>query len=85
MFPTIDKDKLGFSVTGGKGVGRQLNATQTTNADAVLTTSGMHTIPMAGGQVNYQHHWSAMWHSSVMYSYVWNNNRKEQRTMRFIE
>jgi hypothetical protein len=78
MVPTIGKDKFGFAVTGGKGVGRQLNATQTTNADAVLTTSNLHTIPMAGGQANYQHYWTDTWRSSVMYSYVWNNNRKDQ-------
>ena len=55
-----------------------MNATQTTNADAVVTTSDIHTIPAAGGQANYQHQWTDTWQSSVMYSYVWNNNRKDQ-------
>jgi hypothetical protein len=76
--PTIDKDTFGFSVLGGKGVGRYMNATQTTNADAVVTTSDIHTIPAAGGFANYTHHWTDLWQSNVMYSYVWNDNRKEQ-------
>ena len=53
--PAIDKDYFAFSIIGGKGVGHYVNATNSTNADAVLTTSNLRTIPLAGGHVDYQH------------------------------
>jgi hypothetical protein len=55
-----------------------VNATNSTNADAVLTTSKLRTIPLAGGHVDYQHQWTDQWLSSLVYSYVWIDNRKEQ-------
>jgi len=78
-FPTIDKDSFGFSMLGGKGLGHYINATQTTNADAVIVPGGsLHTIAAVGGQANYTHHWTDTLQSNIMYSHVWNDNRSEQ-------
>jgi hypothetical protein len=76
--PAMNKDYFAFSIIGGKGVGHYVNATNSTNADAVLTTSKLRTIPLVGGHVDYQHQWTDTWLSSLVYSYVWIDNRKEQ-------
>lgn len=82
---TFGKDTVGFALTGGEGIGHYLNATETLNFDAVLTPTGLETIPLYGGFANYTHYWLDNLQSSVMYGYVGADNIDAQAGGAFKE
>jgi hypothetical protein len=76
-FNTFGDDKLGFGATYGDGMGRWRSALAGQNQDAVLTPSGLKTVPSYGGFVNYQHQWTPKLSTSLMYSYLKADNPAE--------
>ena len=62
--PTIGKDDIRFTVTGGDGIGRYqaLN----TIGDAVLDAQGhLHSVEIVNGFVAYRHPWNEQWRSTL--------------------
>jgi hypothetical protein len=68
------KDKLGWGLSYGEGFSRWRTALSGQGQDAVLTTSGLKTVPTYGGFLSYERHWTPKLHSSLLYSYLQADN-----------
>lgn len=79
-----EKDKLSFSLSGGKGIGRYLAVNFITggvyginnNPGNEFETNPVtfETIPVINGYFSYQHHWNDKWKSNVNYSALYSDN-----------